>query len=73
MEYRCERCGALKNAIAYQVTSEEFGMVMLDVIVCYDCFLDARRFGLNARQTNLCDVRAQSHFGVERQDLRRAA
>jgi len=33
-------------------------MVMLDVIVCYDCFLDARRFGLNARQTNLCDVRA---------------
>lgn len=32
---------------AYRVTSEEFGLLMLDMTVCYECSLDARRLGLH--------------------------
>ena len=38
---------------AYRVRSEEFGRVMLDIIVCYECCLDARLLGLHTDQIKL--------------------
>ena len=35
---------------AYRVTSEESGMTLLDMIVCYYCFIDAQRLGLHVEE-----------------------
>ena len=40
---------------AYRVTCEEFGLLMLDMIVCYECSLDARRVGLHTDKFKLRD------------------
>ena len=48
MEYYCEHCHCYRNGDVYRVISDEFGLVRLDIIVCYECSLDARRLGLRA-------------------------
>lgn len=50
MEYYCNHCDRYRNGDAYRVTSDEFGLVRLDIIVCYECYLDARRLGLRANK-----------------------
>lgn len=50
MEYYCMHCHRYRNGDAYRVTSDEFGLVRLDIIVCYECYLDARRLGLRANK-----------------------
>jgi len=34
----------------YRVISEDSGTTLLDLTVCYDCFLEARRLGLHAEE-----------------------
>ena len=46
MEYYCQRCDLYRSGDGYRVMSEEFGLTRLDIIVCYDCYNDARRLGL---------------------------
>lgn len=46
MEYYCQRCDRYRSGDGYRVMSEEFGLSRLDIIVCYDCYNDARRLGL---------------------------
>lgn len=35
---------------AYRVTSEESGITLLDMVVCYYCFVDAQRLGLHVEE-----------------------
>jgi hypothetical protein len=35
---------------AYRVTSEESGVMLLDMTVCYYCYIDAQRLGLHAEE-----------------------
>jgi hypothetical protein len=35
---------------AYRVTSEESGVTLLDMVVCYYCFVDAQRLGLHVEE-----------------------
>ena len=53
MEYCCEHCNRFTTGNAYRVRSEEFGRVMLDIIVCYECCLDARLLGLHTDKIKL--------------------
>ena len=46
MEYYCEHCHRYRNGDGYRVTSEESESARLNLVVCYECYLDARRLGL---------------------------
>jgi len=46
----CEHCGEPYKGSAYRVTSEEDGIILLDMIVCYACSIEARRLGLGTRK-----------------------
>lgn len=56
MEYYCEHCHRYRNGDAYRVTSDECGLLRLDIIVCYECHLDARRLGLAANKMLTSDA-----------------
>jgi hypothetical protein len=44
----CGHCeGILFNKKAFRVWSEDSGIVLLDIVVCYSCKLDAQELGLN--------------------------
>jgi hypothetical protein len=64
MEYYCQHCNQFTTGSAYRVTSEEFGVLMLDMIVCYECSLDARRLGLHTDKFKLRDAAGESHPDV---------
>ena len=53
MRFICRHCDQLSDGEAYQVTSVENGMVMLDMIVCHGCALLARRLELPTRKIDL--------------------
>ena len=47
----CGHCeGILLNKKAYRVWTEESGLILLDMIVCYACKLEAEKLGLNTDQ-----------------------
>lgn len=45
--FRCDRCAEYLNGNSYRVTSEADGSIMLDMIVCYGCCLQASELGLD--------------------------
>jgi hypothetical protein len=45
--FRCDRCDEYFTGDSYRVTSEADGDVMLDMIVCYRCWLQASELGLD--------------------------
>jgi hypothetical protein len=49
MNCECQRCGGLTNGKTYRVMSQDGGLLLLDLTVCYYCFLEARRLGLTAK------------------------
>ena len=52
MTLECRHCGALVSGKAYRVTSEDGGVKLLDMIVCYCCFIEAQRLGLHTEEMN---------------------
>jgi hypothetical protein len=50
MNYQCQHCGQFIMGKAYRVTSEEAGVRLLDMTVCYYCFVDAQRLGLHTEE-----------------------
>ena len=45
----CEHCeGILLGNKAYRVWTEDSGLILLDVVVCYACHLEAQKLGLNS-------------------------
>jgi len=49
----CEHCDEVYQGRAYRVTSEEDGIVLLDMIVCHSCSIEARRLGLETREHDI--------------------
>jgi hypothetical protein len=45
--FRCDRCAEYLNGNSYRVTSEADGSIVLDMIVCYGCCLQASELGLD--------------------------
>jgi len=48
MDTICRHCDELIVGEAYRVTSEDEGIIMLDMIVCHLCFMEAKKLGLHA-------------------------
>jgi hypothetical protein len=48
MDTNCRHCDGLIAGAAYRVTSEDEGVIMLDMIVCRLCFMEAKKLGLRA-------------------------
>ena len=47
----CVHCeGVLLNNKAYRVRSEDCGLTLLDMIVCYACHLEAQKLGLESEE-----------------------
>lgn len=53
MEFVCGHCEKLATGSVYRVVSEEGGIVLLDMIVCYSCYVQAKTLGLDAKQIDL--------------------
>jgi len=49
----CEHCGEMYRGTAYRVTSEEDGILLLDMIVCRSCSVEARRLGLDTTKQDI--------------------
>jgi hypothetical protein len=49
----CQHCGAPFFDSAYRVKSEESGMVLLDMIVCEHCHVEARDLGLHTEKLSV--------------------
>jgi hypothetical protein len=52
MERVCQHCGELIVGNAYRVTSEENGIILLDMIVCSLCFMEAKRLRLHTEEVD---------------------
>jgi hypothetical protein len=50
MEWMCDHCRAFFAGIPYRVKSEESGVVLLDMIVCHYCYVEARKLGLRTEE-----------------------
>ena len=47
----CGHCeGILFNKKAYRVWTEDDGVILLDMVVCYSCRLAAQKLGLNTKE-----------------------
>lgn len=56
MDYYCQHCYCFRTGTAYRVTSQEDGIKLLDLTVCYECYVDARRLGLHTEEIDPCDT-----------------
>ena len=50
MEFICQHCDKLAEGLRYRVTSEEAGVVLLDLIVCHSCSEQAKNLGLDVKE-----------------------
>jgi hypothetical protein len=50
MMFKCDHCDRITLGKPYRVTSEESGVILLDMTVCYLCFDLARRLGLHGEE-----------------------
>ena len=51
--YKCQRCGEYVSGTSYRVLSETHGQKLLDMVVCYECYLEASQLGLDAEPIEL--------------------
>jgi len=49
----CQHCGELIVGNAYRVTSEEEGMILINMVVCSLCAVEAKRLRLNTDEINI--------------------
>ena len=49
MEFVCQHCQELTKGPAYKVTSEEAGVILLEMIVCHSCSEQAKNLRLNVK------------------------
>ena len=62
MGWICQHCGAPFFDSAYRVQSEESGVVLLDIIVCEHCHVEARDLGLHTEKIAVRNSsRARNH------------
>lgn len=53
---RCERCREYFAGNSYRVVSEDDGLMLLDMIVCYGCYLEASELGLDAERIEISQI-----------------
>ncbi len=53
MGWICEHCSAPFEGSAYRVTSEESGDILLNMIVCHACCIEAQELGLHNEEISL--------------------
>jgi hypothetical protein len=53
MEFVCRHCSEICDGDPYRVISQENGVVLLDMIVCYQCSLEARDLALSTQKIEL--------------------
>lgn len=53
MEFFCRHCDKVVTGSMYRVLSEEEGRVMLNMVVCRDCYDQARELGLDGEEIKL--------------------
>jgi hypothetical protein len=53
MGWICQHCDAPFIDSPYRVKSEESGVVLLDLIVCRRCYMQARELGLRTEEIKL--------------------
>jgi hypothetical protein len=62
MGWICQHCGAPFFDSAYRVQSEESGVILLDIIVCEHCHVEARDLGLHTEKIAVRNSsRARNH------------
>jgi RNase P subunit RPR2 len=67
MSLICEHCDEMIVGNAYRVTSEEDGIVLLDMIVCSLCGMEAKRLQLH---TEVVDTGGSEAAGLYKRDQR---
>ena len=56
----CDHCeGTILNNKAYRVRTEDAGLILLDMIVCYACNLEAQSLGLTTNEIRKTPVRVR--------------
>jgi hypothetical protein len=70
MDRICQHCGELITGNSYRVTSEEDGIPLLNMVVCYLCSMEAKRLRLHTEKINVRskEVSAQNR-GSHRQRI----
>jgi hypothetical protein len=53
MEFICRHCNEPSEGEAYRVFSEENGVVLLDIIVCLQCAMEARGLELSTQRVEI--------------------
>ena len=53
MEFICRHCDRLTVGTPYRVVSVDESVVLLDMIVCHSCYVQARDLGLHTEEINL--------------------
>jgi len=53
MKRVCQHCGELIMGDAYRVTSEEDGIILLNMVVCCLCSMEAKRLRLNTEEITI--------------------
>ena len=72
MGWICQHCGAPFVDSAYRVKSEESGIVLLDLIVCHGCYVQARELGLRTEEIGVRYRSPAETNSSSRQQLKRA-
>jgi RNase P subunit RPR2 len=62
MNLICEHCDEMIVGNAYRVTSEEDGIVLLDMIVCSLCGMEAKRLQLHTEVLDSASAEAAGGF-----------
>jgi hypothetical protein len=48
--YTCDRCREVCVGPSYRVVSENDGVLLLDMVVCYVCYREASQLGLETQR-----------------------
>jgi RNase P subunit RPR2 len=64
MDRICQHCYELIVGKAYRVTSEEEGIILLDLVVCSLCSMEAKRLRLHTEEINLRSKQASDRDRV---------
>jgi RNase P subunit RPR2 len=62
MSMTCQHCGELIVGNAYRVTSEEAGVILLDMVVCSLCSAEAKRLHLHTEDLEVGSKQAPDQF-----------
>jgi hypothetical protein len=54
--FLCDRCGEYRAGDSYRVVSDSDGIRLLDMIVCYGCYIEASQLGLNTETIEISEL-----------------